>query len=590
MDQITNKLSKIFAASLLAIMFVLMFGSSWNDSATFDEVAHIPAGYSYLTQKDMRLNPEHPPLVKDLAAIPLLFLNLNFPTNIPAWTESIESRQWDMGKAFLYEAGNNPDQILRFSRFPIMLLALLFGWLLFRWVAKNYDNKTALLTLFFYAMSPTVIAHSRYVTTDLGASLGFFIALTSFFYFLKQPNKRNIIISSLLLGVAFLLKFSTVILGPIFIVLGILWVFLENFDNKRAILKESLKMIGKIALIGIIALLVVEIFYAYHVWNFPAEQQVADIKAILNSKGGLLAVGPLSWMARNRALQPIGEYFYGVISVTQREAGGNSAYFMGTVYSKATPWYFPALYLFKESLIFHILTIIALWFSLKNIIRAKEKSWRAAIGWMKNNFIITGSVVFIAVYLIQAITGNLNIGVRHILPTLPFIYFLVARQIVRWVNVPRVRYYLVSILLLIMAAVTILTFPYYLSFFNILGGGTNNGYKIATDSNYDWGQDMKRLRDWMTENNVPPPGEKIALHYFGGGSGKYYFGDKYEDWWSSKGQPPAGTWFAISANAREGSVATPVRGFVKNPGDDYWWLAGKTPVDRAGSSIFIYKF
>lgn len=603
MDQITKKI----AVFLLGVMFVLMFFSSWNDAATFDEIAHIPAGYSYLTQRDFRLNPEHPPLIKDLTALPLLFLNLNFPTDIPEWSERIEDRQWDMGKIFLYGAGNNPEQILRFSRFPVMLLAILFGWLLFDWARKNYGNKVGLLTLFFYALSPTVIAHSRYVTTDLGASLGFFVALVSFFCFLKKQDTKNIVVSGILLGVAFLLKFSTVILTPIYVVLGLLWVFLDNFDNKRAVLRESFKTLCKIALIGIVALVVVSVVYAYHVWDFPVSQQVSDITAILNSSGGKMAVPALTWMSNQPVLQPLAEYLFGVVSVVQRAAGGNSAHFMGTVSSQATAWYFPVLYLLKESLVFHIFTLFALWFSVKNIIKSKEKNAKALAEWMKDNFVIVGSMFFVAVYFLQSVTGNLNIGVRHVMPTLPFIYFLVARQVVRWVSMVSVeqpasfwgwlkyalagvkslgRYSAVSVLLLVMFVSTVITFPYYLSYFNILAGGTANGYKIATDSNYDWGQDMKRLKFWMDDNGVA----KIALHYFGGGNSKYYFGDNYEDWWSSKGQPAEGTWFAISANAREGSMAKPVRGFEVKPGDDYAWLRGKEPIARAGSSIFIYKF
>jgi hypothetical protein len=141
-------------------MFILMFFSSWNDSATMDELAHIPAGYSYLTQKDYRLNPEHPPLIKDLAAFPLLYLDLNFPADAKAWKDDVNG-QWDMGRIFLYESGNNADKILRFSRLPIILLAIFFGWLLFKWARKNYGDKVGLLTLFFYSFSPTFLAHSR---------------------------------------------------------------------------------------------------------------------------------------------------------------------------------------------------------------------------------------------------------------------------------------------------------------------------------------------------------------------------------------------------------------------------------------------
>jgi len=101
-----------------------MLHSSFQESATMDELAHIPAGYSYLKFRDNRLNPEHPPLLKDLSAIPLLFLNLKFPTDSPYWQEGVNS-QWDMGRVFLYESGNNADQIIQWARiFPILLTLL----------------------------------------------------------------------------------------------------------------------------------------------------------------------------------------------------------------------------------------------------------------------------------------------------------------------------------------------------------------------------------------------------------------------------------------------------------------------------------
>src|SRR3989338_6477717 len=128
-------ISNSIAWLILGMMFVLMFFSSVGESAIMDELAHIPAGYSYLTQKDYRLNPEHPPLAKDLAAFPLLFLNLNFPTGAKAWSEDING-QWDMGRIFLYESGNNPDEILFWSRLPMMLLTLFFGCLIFSFSRK----------------------------------------------------------------------------------------------------------------------------------------------------------------------------------------------------------------------------------------------------------------------------------------------------------------------------------------------------------------------------------------------------------------------------------------------------------------------
>src|SRR3989338_1002039 len=95
--------SRIVLVFILALSLGLMALSSIQESAIMDELAHIPAGYSYLNNLDYRLNPEHPPLVKMAAGLPLLFLDLNFPTDIPAWIEKVNG-QWDVGYEFLYQS------------------------------------------------------------------------------------------------------------------------------------------------------------------------------------------------------------------------------------------------------------------------------------------------------------------------------------------------------------------------------------------------------------------------------------------------------------------------------------------------------
>ncbi|NCQ02468.1 hypothetical protein GW816_00180, partial [Candidatus Wolfebacteria bacterium] len=48
---------------MILASFILMLNASSQESATMDELAHIPAGYGYVRYLDFRLNPEHPPLV-----------------------------------------------------------------------------------------------------------------------------------------------------------------------------------------------------------------------------------------------------------------------------------------------------------------------------------------------------------------------------------------------------------------------------------------------------------------------------------------------------------------------------------------------
>lgn len=599
--------NSIIACLMLGFMFILMFFSAWNDSATMDELAHIPAGYSYLSQRDYRLNPEHPPLIKDLASVPLLFLNLNFPTDVKAWKDDING-QWEMGTIFLYQSGNNADKILRFSRFPIMLLAILFGWMLFGWSRKTYGDKVGLLVLFFYAFSPTFLAHSRYVTTDLGAAFGFFIGIAAFLNFLQRQNKKSLIIAGLAFGAAELLKFSLVLLAPLYVVLGILWVILENYSEPKKIFGQGLKMLGKILIIGLIGLATILLVYQFHVLDYPVSRQLNDTKLTLET----YPVKPLAdlvvWMADKPVLRSLGQYFLGILMTLRRAGGGNTAYFMGEVTNAGWPYYFPILYLLKEHLAFHIFTIVAVLFSVVNIVKAKKKNLGVMVEWCRGNFVLVAAAIFIAAYWGWSVSSPLNIGVRHVLPTFPFIYLLVSRQIVRWSRVSSLdnpqnlaerikciyricvksfkKYSLVIFLALWIILGTIGAFPYYLSYYNELAGGTWNGYKIATDSNYDWGQDLKRLVKFVDENNI----NKILLDYFGGGNPQYYLKERFFPWRSSIGKPPNGMWLAISAAFREQAFAKPVKGWTVRPEDSYSWLKNEKPVARVGTSIFIYKF
>src|SRR5579863_3886820 len=93
----TSSCLALWALALIAVAsFSLMFYASRTDSAIDDELAHIPAGYGYVHNLDYRLNPEHPPLIKALAMLPVLFLNPVYPTDSNAWSTEVNG-EWDMG-------------------------------------------------------------------------------------------------------------------------------------------------------------------------------------------------------------------------------------------------------------------------------------------------------------------------------------------------------------------------------------------------------------------------------------------------------------------------------------------------------------
>lgn len=589
---------------ILAAMAVLMFFSARGESAIMDELAHIPAGYSYLTQKDYRLNPEHPPLLKDISALPALFLNLHFPLDAKSWTDDING-QWDQGRIFLYESGNDADQILFWMRLPVMALALFFGWIFWRWTKGRFGAKAGLFALVFYSFSPTFIAHSRYVTTDLAAAFAFFIGIICFLNFLENPSWKNIIIAGITFGIAQLLKFSLFLLIPLYGILLVIWALSQLHLKKSDRFILFSRLLAKTFIIGVVGILLIWGVYAYHVWNYPPDRQLRDAKFILGSFGFRFLVDLDLWMIGQPLLRPLAQYLLGVLMVVQRVAGGNTAYFWGEVSSSGSFLYFPALYLFKEPLAFHILSLTALGFALQRVLRAKGKSLSKVLWWIRDHFLETASWIFILFYWGWSMRSPLNIGVRHLLPTFPFLYALVAKEITPWLEykiypdphtwysalksiyrryiktIP--RHLFIGILLVWLIAGTIAVFPHYLPYYNALAGGNDTGYLIAVDSNYDWGQDLKRLKIFVEENNI----EKMPLDYFGGGNPRYYLGDRFEPWWSARG--PANGWFAISTSFQMTAFGNPIKGFVRKPEDSYNWLKPYVPVARAGKSIFIYR-
>lgn len=597
---------------MLATMFALMLVSILNESAIVDELAHIPAGYAYATKLDYRLNPEHPPLLKAISgAFVRVFVNPRLPVENPSWKNEING-QWGMGYSFLYGVGNDADAIIFWARIPVILLSLFLGWLLYRWTYKRFGSGAALSTLALFCFSPTILAHSRYMTTDLGASFGFFIGIITFIQLLDRPTLRNTIIAGICFGIAQLLKFSLVLLVPMYGIIFLLWIITMPFENKREWMAHSWFFLKRIALGLLMALGVIWIFYGLFTYNYPPERQLRDTTYLLSSYGFRPAANLDLWLVEHPLTRPLGHYILGVLMVQQRAAGGNTAFFLDEVSNKGSRLYFPLLYFLKEPTALHIFGLIALWHMTMQF-----RSWRRrrkthpmdTISWRRaahTYFIEWSCMICIAVYWAVSIKSPLNIGIRHVLPTFPFLYILITRGVTRWmhngiISNPQTwnqrlanlfkmsffsfpKYIAFAFLMFWIIIGTFTVAPHFLSFYNELAYGTPQGWKIAVDSNYDWGQDLKRLADFVDKNNI----QHISLDYFGGGVPSYYLGNRVEQWSGSRGQPKG--WFAISSTFRQGDFGTPINELIPtNPGQHYEWLKQYPPIARAGYSIFIYK-
>ena len=211
------------AGVLLALFAGLSIREMVDDSLTADERVHLPAGYAYWVKREFRLNPEHPPLVKLLCAVPLLALRPALPPTEPPQGLSWHRYQPVFGTDFFFRLNRDADRLLFWGRLPVLALGLLLGATIFWWSWRLHGSAAAgVLSLSLFALEPTILAHSHFVTTDvaLGAfGLLAFAALWSFSVTGRHPALALAVVS---MGLALASKFSAVVLLPVF--LALLWV------------------------------------------------------------------------------------------------------------------------------------------------------------------------------------------------------------------------------------------------------------------------------------------------------------------------------------------------------------------------------
>lgn len=614
-----------------------MFWASRTDSAIDDELAHIPAGYGYVSQLSYRLNPEHPPLVKALAMLPVLFLQPNFPTQSPAWTTAING-EWSMGTQFLYESGNNANEIIQTARIMPILLTILTIILVYLLARSLIGDWWALMPAFMFAFDPTVLAHGHYVTTDVGAAFGIVLSIYFLLKFFNSPTTKHLWWAGLAFGIAQITKFSAPLLIPLFIFLAlVLWIREMIIQHRFSF--RGLRWLWKFLLIMVIGyVFIVYPIYFLFTTNYPIAKQVSDSTAILTSfangptpagqicKGMRCLADADIWMAGNPVTRPYGEYLLGLLMALQRSDGGNVIYFLGHIVDTGGWIYFPVLFLLKEPIptliIIFFALILAAWSFFK---KRAETIGKRIIDYLGTNFGEFSLASFIVLYWGYSIHSPLNIGVRHIIPTLPLMYILAAGVWKKWItriNIPAgsmsiesmmaslasaarsfiasgLKYALLVALLIWLLLETLFAAPYFISYFNEFGGGVWGGYRYVTDSNYDWGQDLLHLQSFVNEH---PEINKIAVDYFGGGDPSYYLGAKEINWSPSKGNPAAQGihWLAVSVNQLQGAIEPTSQGLTRNASDTYSWLTALRPPApgmgnvpppdyRVGTSIFVYK-
>jgi hypothetical protein len=552
--------ARVWAAVLaLLLFFFLAVDSLSGDSPTMDEQNHIARGLAFLRTGDPRLSLEHPPLINSLSALPLLTIpELRLPIDHPSW----ERREgwYEFAELFLWQYNHDVDRIVFLARLPIVFLTIFLALVGLCFASELWGRAAALPALALFLFEPNLLAHGRYATTDLGGTLFTFLATYLLWRIWQSPERwpwRRWLFAAAAMGLAFGSKLSSLGFVPIWILLAILPLYPGSRRYGPWVARRLIQLIAA----GIVALFVVWLIFGLE-W------------------GAFGFISP-RLEALNRFSGPMPTFWAGLEQVALLGGGGRAtAFLFGRFSESGWPFYFPAAFLVKTPII--LLALLAL---AAVLLLAKAHTRPRAL------FLLVAAAAF----YVLATQSALNIGYRHALPALPYLLLVIAGlaapelHAVRLAR-PRPRAILAAgVIWLVIVALWI--HPSYLSYFNPAAGGPANGYRLLTDSNVDWGQDLLRLRTWMAENGV----ERVKLGWFGTADPDYY--DLSYDplpglgrdrffrlWWAPPFDPaaPEPGVYAISASSL---WEPPLRVEEKQI---YAWFRAREPDDRVGYSILIY--
>jgi len=565
---------RFFAAGLLVLTFALALTSAVQKSPTMDEQNHIARGAAYLGTGDPRLSVEHPPLVNVLSALPAhLLLDLHLP--LDEWWEFGE--WYPFADNFLWQANAQPDRIVFLARLPIIGLGLVLVSLVFRWAECRWGPWGGLLAAAFCALDPNVLAHTRLSTTDVGGTCFAFLATYALWRAVQRPSWPRVLGSGLAFGLALSAKLSNLLFGPIFALAVLADALVVRFPFRCGSrspgekgtsrggrrLRRVVRNLILLASTVLLGLLIVWASYGFSIGPLPPGGGI---------RGGLGENGPLV---------PAPSYIKGVLAILDFSTDGRPAYLLGQ-YNHGWWYYFPVAFVVKTPLA----TLIALLLATGKALRRQPPTANLRDDlWL---------LIPPFAYFFASMTSSLNIGYRHLLPMLPFIAVHIARLAhppclpVPSSSHSRIRCVILLALVIWLALGTLLVYPHFLAYFNLIGGGPHNGWHILVDSNIDWGQDLKGLRAWMVQEGV----EHVRLSWFGSAYPEAY-GITHD---LLPGLPHGFlTWEhpPFDLNQPEPGVyvisVTNLVGVYFPDHDLYAWFRARPPDAKIGYSLFIYE-
>ena len=493
-QNLASRLPRRIAHSLALVLVLVFLGelivSVHRQSLSWDEGDHIYAGYESWTTGNFGINPEHPPLLKEIATLPLLTMHLNAPPPVSPVFSKTEA--YFNGRSLIYNNGGlgTASSIIFRARMTAAIFSLALATLVYLAALEIFSPAAALFALTLIVFEPSIIAHGAYVTTDMAVTFGIFATIFALYRFRIQPSAGRLALVGIAAGVALAVKHSATLLLPITLVLLAFELIRPRPAESRA---HVLRTYG--AAFAAVILLGLPLLWATYHFRFLAHpatsmQNGPMQPSLTEYMSSLHGVEPrvYQFLAQWHILPE--SYLYGMVDIRVQSIAGQSfpTYLFGKVHAHGVPYYFPAAFLIKSTLGFMLLLAVALY----------AIASRRLAGWQRLAFLIVPPVV----YLLIAIDTGLNIGARHILPMYPFFAILVAGAATALWQRSR-PWRAVTLLLLGWHVVSAsLSAPNYIAYSNELFGGPANTHRYLTDSNVDWGQQLVSVKKYLDRNNI----------------------------------------------------------------------------------------
>jgi len=451
------------------------------NSTTFDELTHLQAGYRYWQCGEFANNPEHPPLVKLLAAFPIRHWKISgYPG--PCGAQVIKSRQTDLPIAIAIYRSAYGSEILWKARSVLILFPFLLLFAIFFAVRSWFGDLAAAVAVLLFTFEPNLLSNGSLVTTDMAASAFMFISVGAAIEFTRRPSWLRMLGVSLAMGLALASKHSAVLL-PVILLATMLVAQIVPGGQSRA---SYWRIAGSWVLMCVIGVGVLWASYGFRYAALPHEQQPSyDLAATFAAEhmGHSVKATAVLFAAHHRLLPEA--YLAGLTDIFTSDS--RPTYFFGQRHPAGFWYYFPIALAIKLTIGMMALCVLALCIPAV---------------WKRYGGIVAPLLVFPAIYLAIAMTGKLNIGVRHVLPVIPFLVVLAGLGGAMLLRKSRGSALVAVALIAFFLVSALRSAPHQLSYANEIFGGPNHLHRYLGDSNVDWGQSSDALLSYLQAQHL----------------------------------------------------------------------------------------